>query len=273
MPLPLEGKVAIVTGSSRGIGREIAICLAEDGANVVVAARSDAQAANPLGSIEKTAAAIKETGRRVLPLRVDVTNDDDVQMMIDAAVKEFGHLDIVINNAARMGQDGGDYWESTPADIDAYYRTNLRAPYAITLLAAKQMDKQGTGGVIGNVTSGGANLPAPPKADFQLSPGRTFVGYGITKAALNRWIAGVAGELLLRKVAIFAVDPGRTVVERNIAKPLAGVDYTKADMPEVTGRATAFLCRDGMTYTGRILIAKDVVAQNNLPLTGRKPSL
>ena len=273
MALPLEGKVAIVTGSSRGIGKEIAMCLAEDGADVVVAARSDASAANPLGSIERTAEALRSaTGRRVLPLKVDVTNDDDVRAMVETTLKEFGRIDIMVNNAARMGQGGGDFWGSSPDTIDAYYQTNLRAPYLVTLLVGEHMAKQG-GGTIVNVTSMGADLPKPPGPDFQLSAGRTYVGYGITKAALNRWMAGVAGELRLRNIAIFNIDPGRTVVERNIVKPIPGVDYNQADMPEVTGRAVAWLCRNAMDYTGRIMVARKVVDENALALTGRKPTL
>ncbi len=272
MALPLEGKIAVVTGSSRGIGKGIALCLAQEGADVVVCARSDASAANPLGSIEKTAGEIRALGRRALPIKLDVTDDAEVRAMVGTVMKEFGRIDIMVNNAARMGQGGGDFWGSSPDSIDAYYRTNLRAPYLITLLVAPIMEAQG-GGAIVNITSGGANLPRPPKPDFQLSAGRTYVGYGITKAALNRWVAGIAGELLLHKVAIMAVDPGRTVVERNMVKPIPGVDYSTAEMPETTGRAIAFLCRNPMAYTGQVLVSRAVVDQNGLTLTGMRPSL
>ena len=97
------------------------------------------------------------------------------------------------------------------------------------------------------------------------------MGYGITKAALNRWVAGVAGELRLRNIAIVAVDPGRTVVERNIVNPIAGVDYTTANSPEVTGRAVAFICRDAMAYTGRVVESKALVDEHGLTMTGIVP--
>jgi NAD(P)-dependent dehydrogenase (short-subunit alcohol dehydrogenase family) len=273
MALPLEGKVAIVTGSSRGIGKGIAICLAEAGANVAVCARSDDAAANPLGSINKTAREIEAlTGRKALAIKLDVTNDAQCRAAIDEAKRQLGRIDILVNNAARMGFGGGDYWGSTPDNIDAYYQTNLRAPYFLTLLVAPIMEEQG-GGAVFNITSGGANLPAPPKPDFKLSPGRTYVGYGITKAAMNRWVTGVAGELLLHKVAIVAVDPGRTVVERNIVTPLPGVDYSDANTPETTGRAIAFMAENPMAFTGRVVVSKELVDQNKLVMTGRMPSL
>ena len=272
MALPLEGKVAIVTGGSRGIGKGIAICLAEAGADVVVAARSDDAAANPLGSINKTAAEIEAIGHKARAVKLDVTDDDNCRAAIDQVIKEFGRVDILVNNAARMGFGGGDYWGSTPDNIDAYYKTNLRAPYFLTLLVAPIMEKQG-GGAVFNITSGGGNLPAPPKPDFQLSPGRTYVGYGITKSALNRWVTGVAGELMLHKVAIVAVDPGRTIVERNIVTPLPGVDYSDANTPETTGRAIAFMAEDPMSYTGRVVASKEIVEKNKLVMTGRMPTL
>jgi citronellol/citronellal dehydrogenase len=270
MALPLEGKVALVTGSSRGIGKGIALCLAQDGCDVVVCARSDASAANPLGSIEKTAREIEALGRSALALKLDATNDAEVRAAIDAALARFGRIDIVVNNAAKMGVEGGDFWGGNIETMDAYYQTNLRAPFMIAQLVGPIMEKQG-GGAIFNITSAGANSPAPPQPGWTPSAGRTFVGYGITKAAMNRWVAGVAGELSMRNIAIIAIDPGLTVVERNIASPRASVDYSHANTPETSGRAIAFLARDAMAYTGRVLESSKVVAEHKLALSGMMP--
>ena len=270
MNKPLTGKVAMVTGGSRGIGRGIALCLADEGATVVVCARSDDSAANPYGSIEQTAQEARALGGKAVAMKLDVTDDDEVRAVVDAILRDHGRLDVVVNNAARMGQGGGDFWGSSPDNLDAYYRTNVRAPYFITTLVGPHMEAQGGGAVI-NITSLGANLPPPPGPDWQLSPGRTYVGYGITKAALNRWVAGVAGELRLRNIAIVAVDPGRTVVERNIVNPIPGVNYATANSPEVTGRAVAFICRDAMAYTGRVVESKALVDEHALAMTGIAP--
>ena len=270
MDKPLIGKVAMVTGSSRGIGRGIALCLADEGATVVVCARSDDSAGSPYGSIEQTAQEARDLGGEAVAMKLDVTDDAEVRAVVDAILRDYGRLDIVVNNAARMGQGGGDFWGSSPENLDAYYRANVRAPYFITTLVGPPMEALGGGAVI-NVTSAGANLPPPPGPDWRLSEGRTYVGYGITKAALNRWVAGVAGELRLRNIAIVAVDPGRTQVERNIVNPIAGVDYTTANSPETTGRAVAFICRDAMAYTGRIVESRALVDEHGLAMTGIAP--
>ena len=272
MALPLEGKVAIVTGSSRGIGKGIALCLAEEGADIIVCARSDDAAASPLGTIQKTAEEIHALGRRSLAVKLDVTDDDDVRAVLDATVSEFGRVDILVNNAARMGRGGGQFWGGSAATLDEYYRTNLRAPYFFAQAVAPLIAAAG-GGTIINITSGGANLPAPPTPGRPTAPPASFVGYGITKAAMNRWVAGIAGELMPHRVAIIAVDPGLTVVERNIVDPRPGADYSDANTPEVSGRAIAFLCRDGMKYTGRVLESKAVVAKNGLELKGTMPTV
>jgi citronellol/citronellal dehydrogenase len=122
LTLALEGKVALITGSSRGIGKGIALCLAEDGADIVVCARSDASAANPLGSIEKTARDIEALGRCALPVKLNVTDDDDVRSAIHMAVKAFGRIDILVNNAGITGMPGVEFWNGTPDALDAYYR-------------------------------------------------------------------------------------------------------------------------------------------------------
>jgi NAD(P)-dependent dehydrogenase (short-subunit alcohol dehydrogenase family) len=263
---PLEGKVAIVTGASRGIGKGIAIDLAKAGANVVVAARSDdATPTTPFGTIQKTVDEINALGGgKAVAMKLDVTDDENCKQVVEDTLKQFGRIDILVNNAARMGYEGGDFWGSTASDLDPYYKTNLRAPYMLTMLTAPHMEKQG-GGVVFNVTSGGGNLPPPPKPDFKLSPSRTYVGYGITKSALNRWMAGVAGELMLHKIAIINMDPGRTAVERNQAGVgPQGVDYTDANTPETSGKAVAFLAQDPMKYTGRIMESRKVVEENKL---------
>ncbi|MFN0073537.1 MAG: SDR family NAD(P)-dependent oxidoreductase [Chloroflexota bacterium] len=272
MALPLVGKVALITGSSRGIGKGIALCLAEDGADIVVCARSDSAAANPLGSIETTAREIETLGRRALAVKLDVTNDDDVRGAVSTALTTFGRIDIVVNNAGITGMPGAEFWGGTPDELDEYYRTNLRAPFIITQIVGPIMEKHG-GGAIFNISSGAAVSPSPPQPGWTPSPGRVYVGYGITKAGMNRWVAGVAGDLSTRNIAIIAIDPGLTVVERNIANPRPSVDYSQANTPETSGRAIAFLARDAMAYTGQVLKSSDVVAEHNLTITGVRPTL
>ncbi len=96
----LKDKVAIVTGASRGIGKDIALGFAREGANVVVAARSDQEKDERFpGTIHKTADEIQEMGRRALPVKCDITEEESVKAMVEAALQEFGTIDILVNNA------------------------------------------------------------------------------------------------------------------------------------------------------------------------------
>ncbi len=115
-------------------------------------------------------------------MKLDVTNDDEVRSAIDAALKNFGRIDILVNNAGITGMPGTEFWGGTPDALDAYYRTNLRAPFVITQLVGPIMEKHG-GGAVFNISSGGASSPPPPEPGWKPSPGRVYVGYGITKAA------------------------------------------------------------------------------------------
>jgi len=265
MALPLEGKVAIVTGSSRGIGKATALQLARDGADLAISARVETPIeGRPGWSLEEAAAEIRALGQRVLPIKMDVTSDTDLQYLVDRVMAAYGRIDIVINNAARMG-GGEPFLGGSRALFDEFIATNLRAPYILAQIAGSLMAATG-GGEIVNITSAGARSPGPP------TPGDAWdgrgsgvgIGYGIAKAGLNRWAAGVALELKSKHIAIVNVDPGLTVTERNQLNPRPGVDYSRADPPEVTAKAIAFICRDPMPFTGRIVVARDLVKEQKL---------
>ncbi len=163
MPQALEGKVAIVTGASRGIGKEIALELARNGADVVVAARGGPTTDTPLpGSVEETAAEITALGRRSLALHVDVGKEDDVYGMIVRAKAEFGRIDIVVNNAATLGREGGNFLEGDPGFLMRSFMTNVNAPYLISRKVAPIMAETG-GGIIVNISSGAGRIPPPPR--------------------------------------------------------------------------------------------------------------
>jgi NAD(P)-dependent dehydrogenase (short-subunit alcohol dehydrogenase family) len=265
MPLPLEGKVAIVTGASRGIGKEIALELARNGADVVVAARGGQTTATPLpGSVEETAAEIAALGRRSLALHVDVAKDEDVYRMIDRTKAEFGRIDIVVNNAATLGREGGNFLDGDPDFLMRSFITNVNAPYLISRKVAPIMAETG-GGTIINISSGAARMPTPPTPESvqRLAVDNRPV-YGITKAALNRFAAGVASELYPLGVSIVALDPGFIATERAVLTPLPWMDLSKAEGADVPAKAVAFICRDPMAYTGRVVTAHEVLEVNSL---------
>ena len=255
----LEGKTAIVTGSSRGIGKVIAIELAAQGCDVVISARSE-QAGDLPGSIGETKAAVEALGRRALAVRTDVTNDDDLQTLAEQALALSGRIDILINNAGGAGGPE-DYLTSDAQRLDNNYRLNLRAPYLLTQIVGRQMAEAGGGTVI-NLSSGAARNAAPPAAGRTPARGPLTVTYGTTKAALDRWATGVAQELFDRNIAIINVNPGFTVTERVLANPTPNI--ANAERPETTAKVIAFLCLDPMTYTGQILTSRAFFDEHKL---------
>jgi NAD(P)-dependent dehydrogenase (short-subunit alcohol dehydrogenase family) len=264
MPVPLEGAVAIVTGSSRGIGRAIALKLAEDGSAVVVCARTEQSTEDNPGSIGETAERVRDSGGKALALRVDVTNDAELESLVDKTMAEFGKIDILVNNAGALGGAsaflGGD-----PALLDHFHRTNLRAPYVLSQIVGVKMAER-RGGVIFNISSALARIPDPSTAQGGAQAqrhGGPGTVYGVTKAALDRFAAGVAPELREKNIAIINIYPGMTLTER-ISRMMPEVDTSWMERPETTAKAVAFLCRDPMPHTGRILTARAVVDQNEL---------
>jgi len=259
----LSGKVAIVTGSSRGIGKVIAIELARGGADVVVCARSDRPGDLP-GTIGETAAAVRDAGVRALAIKLDLTDDAQIEEVADRTLQHFGRIDILVNNAVIVGPRrrflAGD------ADfLDHAYRVNVRGPFRLAQKVSPIMAAHG-GGVIVNITSGTARPSPPPTAPATAAELDAMdPSYGITKAALDRWATAYASELMGHNIAIVNVAPGLVITERIRAAAIRpNVDFSRAQPPEVIAKAVAHICSEGMRYTGRVLAAADVVAENNL---------
>ena len=259
----LKGKVALVTGASRGIGKAIALQLGADAAQVVVCARTERSSDELPGSIGETADAIRGAGGQALPLKLDVTVDADLLAVVDKVCSELGGIDVLVNNAGILG-GGGAFIGGDPELLDRFYRTNLRAPYVLAQIAGARMAERG-GGSIFNISSGLARLPAPP----QSGGGRRGFGgpgaiYGATKAALDRFGAGVAAELLQKNIAIISIYPGFTLTETMARRLPAGVDTSRMERPETAAKAIAYLARDPMPYTGRVVVARELVEEQGL---------
>jgi NAD(P)-dependent dehydrogenase (short-subunit alcohol dehydrogenase family) len=211
----LAGKVAIVTGASRGIGRQVALALAARQVKVVVAARTAEPRRSLPGTIGQTVADIREQGGEAVAVRTDVTVADDLAALVAAAVEQYGRLDILINNAADTGG------ESVPIDVHTregwvkQFDTNVHAPFTLMSRAVPHMKRQG-GGVIINVTSSAGDLvehdfSQPHESVIDLG---SLLGYSATKAALNRLSNALAPELFGANIAVVCLEPGFTRTER-----------------------------------------------------------
>lgn len=164
-PFDLTGKVALVTGGSRGMGREMALAFAEHGADVIVASRK-------LDACETVATEVRALGRRALPVAANVGRWADCDALIDAAYEEFGKVDVLVNNAG-MSLLYDKLSNVTESMFDKVVALNLKGPYRLSAVIGERM-AEGEGGSIINISSVAASNPAP-----NAEP------YGAAKAGLN----------------------------------------------------------------------------------------
>ena len=174
MNVSLEGKVAIVTGGSRGIGRAVAEGMAAEGASVVIASRK-------LDSCERAAAEIASaTGQRTLPVAFHAGRWDDADSLVDAVYGEFGRCDVLVNNAG-MSPLYPDLPSISEELYDKVHAVNARGPFRLSALVGSRM-AEGDGGVILNVTTAGT-----------LRPTANELPYAMAKAGLNALTLALAG--------------------------------------------------------------------------------
>ena len=261
---PLHGRVAIVTGAARGIGKAITLELAGDGAAVVVAGRSETGSDEWPGSIHETVDLVRAGGGAAVAVRVDVNDDADCERLVAAALAEFGRLDLLVNNAALMGF-GSPFLDGDIDYLDAVLRANVRAPYLLTLAAARAM--RGCGGAIVNISSGATRHPiAVGKGGNPMTSERDRdpTVYSLSKAALDRMSTGMAYELHRDGIAVIALHPGFVLTERVTTNPREGMDLTRGVPMSQPARAVALLARDPMRYTGEIVVAADLLAEHGI---------
>ncbi|WP_269716482.1 2-dehydro-3-deoxy-D-gluconate 5-dehydrogenase KduD [Caulobacter sp. NIBR2454] len=239
----LEGKTALVTGANTGIGQAIAIALAEAGADVAVAGRSEPT---------ETQAAIEATGRKFLSIKADFGSTEPVQRVVDETVAAFGKLDILVNNAGIIRR--ADSIEFSEADWDAVMDTNLKVVFFLTQAVARQMISQGGGKVI-NIASllsyqGGIRVPSYTASKSGLA--------GLTKILANEWAA--------KGINVNAIAPGyvetnntealRADAERN-ASILARIPAGRWSQASDLGGAAVFLAAAASDYVHGITLPVD----------------
>ena len=195
--LSLEGSTAIVTGGSRGIGRQVAMRLAEAGANVVITARGEDQ-------LRETERQLCAEGLSVAAFRADVTSVDDMRATVDFAVERFGGVHILVNNAA-------SFPFCSPMDMservwDECFAIDARGTFFMSQIAAAQMIKQGEGGRIVNFMSTAALNPPP-----------LLVAYGAAKSAAWYVTQSMAADLAKHRITVNAATPGATMTPERIA--------------------------------------------------------
>ncbi len=168
--MKLAGRVAIVTGSSRGIGKDIALAFAAEGADIVVAARSETAPDPRLpGTIYDTARAVEALGRRALPVKTDVTNEEEVAALVQRTRDTFGRIDVLVNNAAVLVPRG--IVDLPSRHLDLHYRVNLKGPI-LCIRAVLPVEYQAQG-ISVNVLSPEGRVRTPGNVFGMTPPGGT----------------------------------------------------------------------------------------------------
>jgi len=243
----LKGKIAIVTGGNSGIGQSIVLELAKQGANIVIDYVCHPEATEAL---ERQVAAL---GDQAIGVKADVSKVAELQGLIDAAVKNFGRLDIMVNNAGVETRTS--VLDTTEEQFDKVLAINLKSAFFGTQLAARQMIKQGGGGRIINITSVHEDWPMPGNTPYCLSKGGM------------RMLTRTAGvELAPHKVLVVGVGPGAVATPINLStmkdpalmqKLNAAIPLGRMAQPEEIGSVVAFLAGEGASYMTATTIFAD----------------
>lgn len=244
--LPLAGRVAVVTGSSRGLGRAMALAFARAGADVVVAARTEEEGRAP-GTIHETAEEVRALGRRALPVRCDVGVPEEIDNLVARTKEVFGRADILVNNAAARFQ--APLIETPPNRWDLMMRINLRAAYLTIYGFLPLMLEQGWGHII-NVS---------PAARTELGPGA--IAFNISKIGMTLLATGLSKEVAERNVAVNCLWPEglRDTYSTRYFGTGRGQRVLSAD---VFADAAVHICsQEPRTFTGRVLTDLQVLRE------------
>jgi len=203
----LDGKTAIVTGASRGLGAVIAQVFAEEGAAVVVAARTleEGTARHP-GSVETVSRRIQESGGRTLAVGCDVSNEHDRIELVERSLQAFGAVDILVNNAAAFGN--APFLALPLRRFERCFDVNVFAAYHLMQLVLPGMVERRSGWIV-NVTSDASRRPPP--GPYAGSPQMGGNAYGVPKLALEHLTRGAASEFHVHNVAVNALMPSMPV--------------------------------------------------------------
>ena len=249
--MDLTGKVAIVTGGSRGIGRAVSRGLARAGARVVVSSRTEEEAKPgteferyAAGNIHDTVQGICEEGGDALAVRCDVTDPSDLQRLVRTTVSHFGGIDILFSNAGIDCESA--VVDLDPELLDRALAVNVRGPLLLCKFALPTMFERSSGSIIG-VTSGSAR---------GYREGR--VGYSMSKAALERMFLSLAEEVRPHNIAVNLFSPGRVDTWMNRRGDWPGTAHIPMVQPDEVSDAAVWLAgQTARTFTGQVVERAD----------------
>jgi NAD(P)-dependent dehydrogenase (short-subunit alcohol dehydrogenase family) len=256
----LAGRIALVTGASRGIGAAIAERLASAGARVACAARSlEAPRGKEPGSLRETVARIEAAGGRAIAIQGDVADAASRRALVDACRAQLGPLDILVNNAA-LGPYR-PFEKFTAQDFALTFGANVEAALHLSQLALPDLRAKGRGWIV-NISSATAEPPkGPPYSEWEQRGGHHL--YAASKAALNRLTQGIAAELMKDGIAVNTLAPVAAVI--TAAVRITGADkWIQPEMiepVEAMAEAALALCSCDAKLTGRVTYSLELLRE------------
>ena len=251
-----EGKVALVTGASRGLGKAIALRFAAEGARLAIAARTLEPDPKYIGSLRETSEQISASGGEVVAVQADISKAEDRERMVAEVVDKMGPPDILVNNAAVTFLRPLDEFPDRRARL--MMEMHVLAPLHLTQLVIPYMREQKRGWILNLTSVAGDRIPGPPFTEFDVSAG--FGMYGTVKAALDRLTMSLAAELYASGIAVNAAAPYKPVPTEGAG----ALDLAKEDTEDISliTETVFILCTgDPSQLTGRIAYTQPFLAE------------
>ncbi|MCW5933722.1 MAG: SDR family oxidoreductase [Fimbriimonadia bacterium] len=247
---PLKGRTAIITGASRGVGRAVALKLAQEGANIVIAAKTTEPNPQLPGTIHSVAAEVEALGVRALPVKVNVREEAEVEAMVAQTIEAFGRIDILVNNAGAL------WWypvlETPVKRFDLVMDVNVRAAFLCSQAVLPSMIQQRWGHII--------NMSPP--IDLSVLPGK--VGYMISKFGMTMLAFGLAEEMREHNIAVNALWPV-TLIESYATINFGMGEPSMWRKADILADATyAVISREPPSITGQALMDEDILRESGV---------
>lgn len=249
----LAGRTVFITGASRGIGKAIALKVAKDGANVVIAAKTAEPHPKLPGTIYTAAQEVEAAGGKCLPCVVDVRDENQVKSAVEQAVKKFGGIDIVVNNASAISLTGTLNTEMKRYDL--MHHINTRGTFLVSKICLPYLQKGNNPHIL--------NLSPPLNMNPQWFG--NHVAYTMAKYGMSMCVLGMSEEFKDNGIAVNALWP-RTAIHTAAIEMLSGKEAARVSRkPEIMADAAyAILCRDSRTFTGKFIVDDEILKEEGI---------